>query len=50
MHISSSIVNGPKSNNLAMVGIWVIVASRNHLTTFCRPFVYYAVRMFNKEK
>ena len=39
--ISSNIINGPKSNSN---GFWwesgLSSASRNHLTTFCRPFVH----------
>jgi len=43
MQISRNIVNGPKSNNYRFC--WesgLSSTSRNHLTTFCRPFVHYA--------
>jgi len=46
MQISRNIVNGLKSNTKVLVGTWVIVCIQNYLTTFCRPFVHYAVRMF----
>ena len=43
MQISRNIVNGPKSNNWDLVGIsGLLSASRNHLITFCRPFIHYA--------
>jgi len=48
MQISSNIVNGLKSNRL-IVFWWefgLSSASRNHLTTFCRPSVHYACFMF----
>jgi len=44
MQISRSIVNGPKSNNLVLVGIWVIVCIQkpsNHFLQTFRP-----LRMF----
>jgi len=44
MQISSNIVNGPKSNTV--IRFWWesgwLSASRNHLTTFCRPLAHYA--------
>jgi len=42
MQISRNIVNGPKSNNWFLVESGLSSASRNHLTTFCRPFAHYA--------
>jgi len=44
MQISKNIVNRPKSNTVNT--FWwesgLSSASRNHLTTFCTPFVHYA--------
>jgi len=44
MQISRSIVNGPKSS--LIIRFWwesgLSSASRNHLTTFCKPFAHYA--------
>jgi len=42
MQVSRNIVNGQK----VLIRFWwesgLSSASRNHLTTFCRPFVHYA--------
>jgi len=42
MQISNNIVNGPKSNNEILLGIWVIVCIQKPSHTFCRPFVHFA--------
>jgi len=39
MQITSNTVNGPKSNNEILLGIWIIVCIQK---TFCRPFVHFA--------
>ena len=42
MQISRNIVNGLKSNNLVLAGIWLIVCVQKPSHHFCRPFVHYA--------